>query len=239
MTAEARGPLHGTLAVVTGGGRGIGRAIARALAAEGADLAICGRTQAELDEAALAIHEAGRGAIDVLAVRCDVSSSDDVARFAAEVRARVRDPMVVVNNAGWVARGRVDEQPEDIWRQVLDINLVGAYLVARAFLPAMRAAQAGRIINIASISGHRGTSSLTAYCAAKHGLVGLTRALAEELRDDHVQVNAVCPGSVDTAMLVGSGFAPAMVADDVARVVRFLAVEAPAAMTGACLDVLG
>jgi NAD(P)-dependent dehydrogenase (short-subunit alcohol dehydrogenase family) len=237
--AEMSPPLAGTLAVVTGGGRGIGRAIACALADAGCDLAICARTQPELDEAALEIHDAGGGGIDVLAVRCDVSDSDDVARFAAEVRARVRDPLLVVNNAGWVARGRIDEQPEEVWRQVLDINLVGAYLVTRAFLPAMRRLQQGRIINIASISGRQGTPSLTAYCAAKHGLIGLTRALAEEVRGDGIQVNAVCPGSVDTAMLVGSGFAPQMAPDDVARVVRFLAVEAPPALTGACLDVFG
>ncbi len=233
------GPLSGTLAVVTGAGRGIGRAIACALAEAGADLALCARTQVELDEAALAVHEAGGGAVDVLAVRCDVADSDDVARFAAQVRARVRDPMVVVNNAGWVARGRIDEQPEEVWRQVVEINLVGAYLVTRAFLPAMRTAQQGRIINLASISGRLGTPSLSAYCAAKHGLVGLTRALAEELRGDNIQVNAVCPGSVDTQMLAGSGFVPQMSPEDVARVVRFLAVEAPAAMTGACLDVFG
>ncbi len=233
------GPLDGQVAVVTGGGRGIGRAVACALGAAGADLAICARTQAELDEAALAVHEAAGGTVDVLAVRCDVAVPDDVLRFAAEVKGRMSAPLVVVNNAGIVARGRLDEMEEEAWRDVVEVNLFGTYWVTRAFLPSMRGAGRGRIINVASISGRQGTALLTAYCAAKHAVVGLTRALAEEVRGDGVQVNAVCPGSVDTAMLAGSGFAPDMGPDDVAKVVRWLAVDAPPALTGSCIDVFG
>jgi NAD(P)-dependent dehydrogenase (short-subunit alcohol dehydrogenase family) len=120
-------------------------------------------------------------------------------------------------------------------------NLTGAYRVTRAFLPEMRARGRGRIVNLASISGREGTALLTAYCAAKHGLVGLTRALAEEVRGDGLQVNAVCPGSVDTAMLQQGvpGAQPDMTADDVAEVVLFLLTAAPVALTGACLDVFG
>ena len=106
----------------------------------------------------------------------------------------------------------------------------------------MRARKSGRIINMASISGRQGTAGLTAYCAAKHGVVGLTRALAEELRPDGIAVNAVCPGSVDTEMLrVGMpGATPVMSPeDDVARVVLFLAAYAPPALTGSCVDVFG
>jgi len=231
--------LEGQVAVVTGGGRGIGRAVACALGAAGADLAICARTQVELDEAAVAVHEAAGCSVDVLAVRCDVAAPDEVARFAAEVRGRVGAPNVLVNNAGIVARGRLDELDAEAWREVLEVNLFGAYWMTRAFLPTMRAARAGRIVNVASISGRRGTPNLTAYCAAKHAVVGLTRALAEEVRDENIQVNAVCPGSVDTAMLAGSGFAPDMSPDDVAQVVRWLAAEAPPALTGACIDVFG
>jgi 3-oxoacyl-[acyl-carrier protein] reductase len=232
-------PLEGQLAVVTGAGRGIGRAVALALGVEGADLALCARTQAELDEAAQAVHDAAAGAVDVLAVRCDVASADEVSRFAAQVGARLGQPRIIVNNAGIAARGRLDEQPPDEWQRIIDVNFGGTYHVTRAFLPGMRAARAGRVINVSSISGRQGTALLTAYCAAKHAVVGLTRALAEEVRGDGIQVNAVCPGSVDTAMLVGSGYPPAMTPDEVARVVRFLAVDAPAALTGACLDVFG
>ena len=131
------------------------------------------------------------------------------------------------------------EQEPAEWMRVIDVDLVGAFRVTRAFLPSMRAAHAGRVINVSSISGRLGTARMTAYCAAKHGLIGLTRALAEEVRDDNVQVNAICPGSVDTAMLVGSGFPPAMSADDVARLALFLATDAPPALTGAALDIFG
>jgi len=144
-----------------------------------------------------------------------------------------------VNNAGVAFRGRLDKQEMRDWYEVVDVNLFGTYLVTRAFLGPMRGARSGRIINVSSISGRLGTALHTAYCAAKHGVVGLTRALAEEVRGDGLQVNAICPGSVDTKMLEGSGFSPDMTPEDVARVARFLAEEAPDALTGACLDVFG
>lgn len=244
-------PLEGRVAVVTGGGRGIGRAVALALAEAGAKLAICARSADELGESARLIDAVGertRGGINValpstlaptLTEVCDVADAAQVERFAGSVLARLGTPYVVVNNAGIVHRGRLDEQPPEDWRAVVDVNLHGTYLVTRAFLPALRRARSGRIINIASISGRQGTPQLTAYCAAKHAVVGLTRALAEEVRDDGIQVNAICPGSVDTRMLEGSPFSPAMTPGDIARVALFLAGDAPAAMTGACLDVFG
>jgi len=136
---------------------------------------------------------------------------------------------------------RLDDMPLDTWDAVVDSNLKGTFLVTRAFLPAMRARRGGRIVNVASISGRQGTALLSAYCAAKHGVVGLTRSLAEELRDDGIAVNAVCPGSVDTPMLqIGMpGAKPAMSPDDVAGVVLYLAAEAPVALTGSCVDVFG
>ena len=233
----AAASLDGTVAVVTGGARGIGFAIARALAGAGARVALCARSVTELEEAARLLAESG--APPHLTLPCDVASAVEVERFAAEVRARLGAPRVLVNNAGVVARGRLDEQDPDEWRRVVDVNFHGTYLVTRAFLPAMRAARAGRIINVSSISGRLGTPRLTAYCSAKHAVVGLTRALAEEVRDDGVQVNAICPGSVDTRMLEGSGFDPDMTPDDIARVALFLATTAPDALTGSCLDVFG
>ncbi|HEY3353735.1 MAG TPA: SDR family oxidoreductase [Polyangia bacterium] len=236
--SAAGGPLAGAAAVVTGGGRGIGRAIALALAARGARVAVGARTAAEVAAVAAAIEADGGAA---LPLALDVADQGSVARFAGVVLERWGAPAVLVNNAGIVARGRLDALPVAAFAAVVAVNLTGSYLVTRAFLPAMRAAGRGRIVNVASIAGRRGTAELTAYCAAKHGVVGLTRALAEEVRGDGLQVNAVCPGSVDTAMLAQGmpGATPRMTPAEVARVVLFLAAEAPAALTGACVDVFG
>jgi len=216
--------MSGKIAVVTGSTRGIGYAVAAAFTRAGARVAGCARNPP-----------------DDATFRCDVARPDDVTRFADDVLRRLGPPDVLVNNAGIVARGRLDELPVATWDAVVDANLKGTYLVTRAFLPAMRAARRGRIINVASISGRQGTAQLTAYCAAKHGVIGLTRALAEELRGDAIQVNAVCPGSVDTDMLRAGlpGAEPDMSPQDVAGVVVYLATDAPAALTGSCIDVFG
>lgn len=215
--------LQDKVVVVTGASRGIGRAIATLFAYQGARVAGC------------ALH-AGPG-VEV----CDVGKASDVARFTVHVLAKFGVPDVLVNNAGIVARARIDDLPEADWDAVMNSNLKGSYLVTKAFVGAMRARGSGRIINIASISGRLGTAQLTAYCAAKHGVIGLTRALAEELRGDGLAVNAICPGSVDTEMLaVGMpGATPMMGPEDVARVALFLAADAPMAMTGSCVDVFG
>ncbi|HVZ89542.1 MAG TPA: SDR family NAD(P)-dependent oxidoreductase [Polyangia bacterium] len=224
MTEPApTGVLQGKVAVVTGASRGIGRAIATLLAGAGARVAGCARHALD----------------DVVA--CDVTRPEDVDRFAADVLHRFGAPDIVVNNAGVVARARLEETPLESWAAVVDSNLKGTFLVTRAFLAAMRAKGGGRIVNIASISGRQGTAGLTAYCAAKHGVVGLTRALAEEVRSEGIAVNAVCPGSVDTDMLrVGMpGARPDMSPEDVANVVIYLCAYAPPALTGSCVDVFG
>jgi 3-oxoacyl-[acyl-carrier protein] reductase len=220
---QGGGVLAGKIAVVTGASRGIGRAIAALLAGAGATVAGCARQAVD----------------EVMA--CDVGRLADVERFAGEVLRRFGPPDLLVNNAGLVARAPLEETSLQNWDAVLDSNLKGTFLMTRAFLPAMRVRRGGRIVNIASISGRQGTAGLTAYCAAKHGVVGLTRALAEELRPDGIAVNAVCPGSVDTDMLrVGMpGARPAMSPEDVANVVLYLAAYAPPALTGSCVDVFG
>jgi 3-oxoacyl-[acyl-carrier protein] reductase len=237
-------PLDGKVAVVTGASRGIGLAIAARFAAAGARVAICSRGSdaagdKRLAEAAERIERAAPAGTPVVWLRCDVARFADARHLHATVDKELGVPDLVVNNAGVVVRKRLDETSEDEWDAVLDANLKGTFNVTRVFLPQMRTRKSGRIINIASISGRQGTAQLTSYCAAKHGVVGLTRALAEETRDVGIQVNAICPGSVDTEMLAGSGFPPLMSPDDVAGVALWLASEAPAALTGSCIDVFG
>jgi NAD(P)-dependent dehydrogenase (short-subunit alcohol dehydrogenase family) len=139
-----------------------------------------------------------------------------------------------------VLRKSTESITDDEWRRVMAVNLDGTFYVTRAFIEDLERNQ-GRVINISSISGREGTSLLAAYCAAKHGVIGLTRALAEELRTAKVSVNAICPGSVDTAMLREGmpGARPDMTPDDIAKTVLFLAHAAPNALTGACIDVYG
>ncbi len=215
--------LAGKTAVVTGASRGIGLAIAALLEREGARVAGCARHATPGVEA------------------CDVGRADDVARFAAHVRDRLGVPDILVNNAGTVVRASLESLEEADWDGVMASNLKGTYLVTRAFIAGMRARKSGRVINVASISGRLGTAGLVAYCAAKHGVVGLTRALAEEVRADGLTVNAICPGSVDTDMLrVGMpGAEPNMTPEAIARVALFLAADAPVALTGSCVDVFG
>jgi NAD(P)-dependent dehydrogenase (short-subunit alcohol dehydrogenase family) len=232
--------LDGHIAVVTGASRGIGRAIAAALVREGAEVAGCARSGP---------FGAGAGFLgDVQQARrsflapCDVRQADAVAQFRDQVLAQLGAPHILVNNAGIVVREPLVSLSEADWNDVLGSNLTGTFLVTRAFLPGMLA-RGGKasIINMASIAGRQGTALLSAYCAAKHGVVGMTRSLAEELRPTGIRVNAICPGSVDTDMLkIGMpGGTARMTPDDVARVALFLATEAPAALHGACLDVFG
>jgi 3-oxoacyl-[acyl-carrier protein] reductase len=224
------------IAVVTGAGRGIGRAIALELADRGCDIAILGRAADGLATTKDDVVRRGRRAV---AIRCDVSSSSDVENASARVLADLGVPRVVVSNAGVVHRKTLLETTEEQWDEVLDVNLKGAFLVTRAFLRPMLGARRGRFVAIGSISGTMGTPRLTAYCASKWGTVGFVKALAEELRGTGLQSMCVMPGSVDTDMLQGSGFAPAMQPEDVAKIVAYAALDAPDAMNGSCIDAFG
>jgi len=230
-------PLTGAIAVVTGASRGIGRAIALRLAEAGADVALWARDDAALQRVA---DEVGALGVRAQATACDVADPAAVRAAAERVRQDLGPVTIVVNNAGAVLRKPTLEISDDEWRQVQAVNVDGTFYVTRAFLPDLIRAS-GRVINISSIAGREGTALLAAYCAAKHAVVGLTRALAEELRAAKVCVNAVCPGSVDTVMLREGmpGASPDMSPDDIARTVLFLACGAPQALTGACIDVYG
>jgi NAD(P)-dependent dehydrogenase (short-subunit alcohol dehydrogenase family) len=229
--------LAGSTAVVTGASRGIGRAIALRLAEAGAEVAMWARDQMALRMVASEI-QAARGKARAIVV--DVTDPDAVNQASDLVRATMPPIRTVVNNAGAVLRKSTESITDAEWRRVMAVNLDGTFYVTRAFISDLEH-NAGRVINIASIAGREGTSLLAAYCAAKHGVVGLTRALAEELRAAKVSVNAICPGSVDTAMLREGmpGARPDMTPDDIARTVLWVAHGAPAALTGACIDVYG
>jgi NAD(P)-dependent dehydrogenase (short-subunit alcohol dehydrogenase family) len=223
-------------AVVTGAGRGIGRAVALSLAARGHDVALLARTASEIEGTAAEVAALGRRGVPVV---CDVGRSRDVDEALAAVAGALGAPSVVVNNAGIVRRARVHETREEDWDAVLDANLKGTFLVTRAFLPPMLAARRGRIVNVGSISSTLGTATQSAYCAAKWGVVGFTKALAEELRGTGLSAVAVLPGSVDTAMLAGSGFAPRMSPEEVAGLVTYAALDAPPAMNGSAIEMFG
>lgn len=231
------GPLSNSTAIVTGASRGIGRMIAHRLAGAGAEVALWARDGTKLREVAGEIT-AARGKARAIVV--DVSDSEAVNRAADLVRATMPPVRTIVNNAGVVLRKSTEAVTDDEWRRVMAVNLDGTFFVTRAFINDLERNQ-GRVINISSISGQQGTSLLAAYCAAKHGVIGLTRALAEELRTAKVSVNAICPGSVDTQMLREGmpGAQPDMSPDDIAKTALFLAAVAPAALTGACIEVYG
>jgi 3-oxoacyl-[acyl-carrier protein] reductase len=223
-------------AVVSGAGRGIGRAVAVELASRGCDVALLARTMSELEQTADDVVARGRRA---LALVCDVADARQVERAAGEVVRELGPVDVLVNNAGIVRRARVHEMSEEDWDAVVDVNLKGTFLVTRAFLPSMLERKRGRVVTLGSISSTLGTAGQSAYCAAKWGVVGFTKSLAEELRGTGLSALSVMPGSVSTRMLEGSGFAARMTPEEVAQLVTYAALDAPAAMNGSAIEMFG
>ena len=191
-------PLEGRLAVVTGGARGIGAAIVDALAEAGAAVALLGRDPPALGRKVEELHE--RGFDRTWGMLCDVADEASVAHAFAAVREAMGAPQILVNNAGQSAGVAFTETTRETWDRMIAVNLTGTFLCTQQVLPAMLEAGAGRVVNIASTAGLKGYSHTAAYCAAKHGVVGLTRALAMETAKRGITVNAVCPGYTDTDM---------------------------------------
>lgn len=181
-------------ALVTGGGKGIGLAIARELLALGARVTITGRTAATLDAARVTLGVDAR----LHAVTGDVAEAGGVTATLDAARAAFGRIDLLINNAGEAASAAAAKTDDALWARMLAVNLTGTFRFCRAVLPEMTAAGWGRIVNVASTAGLRGYSYVAAYCAAKHGVIGLTRALALELATSGVTVNAVCPGYTET-----------------------------------------
>jgi NAD(P)-dependent dehydrogenase (short-subunit alcohol dehydrogenase family) len=190
-------PLADQHAIVTGGGRGIGAAIAAALAREGATVSVLGRDGSRL----AAQVEALGGSSRAQAVTVDVADEASVRAAFAAVQGRFGRVDILVNNAGQAESAPFARTDSALWQRMLAANLTGTYLCTRAALPEMVARGAGRIVNVASTAGLVGYAYVAAYCAAKHGVVGLTRALALECAKRGVTVNAVCPGYTETDLV--------------------------------------
>jgi 3-oxoacyl-[acyl-carrier protein] reductase len=243
--------FDGRVAIVTGAASGVGARAVELLVAEGASVAA-----ADLQAAAMRERFAAHGE-RVLCLEADVSRSEDCDRIAAEAAATFGGLDVLFANAGVTIRAPLDETTDELWRHLVDTNLASVFRCARAAVPALKARGGGAIVCNASINSLRGNQGLVAYAAAKTGVLGVTRALAVELAPAQIRVNAVCPGTVDTAMtdeyldtvadreaalrelIAKHPLGRLGTADEVARAALFLASDDAAFVTGVALPVDG
>jgi 2-hydroxycyclohexanecarboxyl-CoA dehydrogenase len=198
MTAPLNNALAGRHALVTGGGSGIGAAVARHLFAAGANVTVLGR-RPEVLAALVASHPE-----QLHAVIADVADAAQVTAAFASARQRFGSVHILINNAGQAASAPLLKTDEALWQQMLAVNLTGTFLCSQSALPDMLQAGRGRMVNIASTAELTGYAYVSAYCAAKHGVIGLTRAFALEVAKKGITVNAVCPGYADTDLLQDS-----------------------------------
>jgi 3-oxoacyl-[acyl-carrier protein] reductase len=241
-------PFEGRVAVVTGGAKGIGRAVSRALAAGGAKVVLSGRDEAALEEACAEVRSQGGEAV---AAKADVSVEADATALCDRALEAFGKAEILINNAGVTRDGLLLRMSDQDWDQVLDTNLKGAFHCIRAFARPMVRQRWGRIVNVSSVIGLIGNAGQANYAASKAGLLGLTKSVAKELASRHITVNAVAPGFIETAMTgaltdkvresllaqipLGRLGSP----EDVAHAVGFLCTEEAGYVTGQVLTVDG
>lgn len=221
-----KAPLSEAVALVTGGSRGIGRAIALRLATLGASVAICGRDTKALQNTAAKLQ---KSAAQVFSQVTDVMRSTEVSDLVAKTEAALGPISILVNNAGIGLFGPAHEKSEADWDHVLDTNLKSVFLVSRAVAPSMIRRGSGDIINISSLAGRNTFAGGGLYCASKWGILGLSGCMAEDLRDHGIRVSVICPGSVATEF---SGRGPkdaskVLTAEDVAHAVAMVVTQGP------------
>src|SRR5487761_312174 len=246
--------VSGKVAIITGGGTGIGRACALLFASEGAKVAVAARRRDKLDIVAQEIAAAGG---EALTLECDVTNRGSVERAVRAVAERFGKLNVVVNNAGAVHTGTVEETSDDDWERIISVNLTGTFLLSRAAMPTLRRMGGGSIINIGSYLGIVAIKQRAAYCAAKGGVTLLTKAMALDHAHEGIRVNCICPAIVETEMALGAiARAPDPTAyrrlresqipigrlgrpEDIAQLALYLASDESTWMTGAALPLDG
>lgn len=248
------------IAIVTGGARGIGKAITSRLSEEGASVVIADIEESAAKETVNTITRTGRS---VVFVKTDVTSKAAVHKMVAETIDRFGTVDILVNNAGTDIKGRITELSEETWDLLLNLNLKGTFLCTQAVIPAMQKKGYGRIVNISSMAGKTGEAFTSPYCASKFGVIGFTESVALEVGKDNITINAVCPGAVDTDLIKlsisqsaersGRSFDEELSEkflkliplgrlaqpEDVAQAVAFLASDEAAYITGTTLNVSG
>jgi NAD(P)-dependent dehydrogenase (short-subunit alcohol dehydrogenase family) len=233
--------LKDKVAIVTGAGTGIGRAIALAYTQEGASVVLAGRREETLARVADEVQTLGGSS---LVVRASVAEQDEVQRLVTEAQSHFGRINILVNNAGvFISKGLLDLSLGE-WDETINTNLKGIFLCCRAVLPGMIEQKQGNIINISSIHGKIGDANLAAHCASKFGVIGLTQALAKEVIEYNINVNVICPGQVSSSWVdehgpLASPLSTQLRPADVARVAVFLASSDSAIMTGSVIDVFG
>ena len=236
LRSPIAGKLSGKIAVVTGAGRGIGRTISAILAREGATVVLVSRSPQQLDEALREVRDICSDAISICA---DVTQADAVERMVDKVVAQFGKIDILINNAGANRSAILSESDPKEWRDIVDINLMSTFYCCRFVVPHMQKNGSGKIVNIGSVASVIGYPLFSAYSASKHAVLGLTKALAEEVKKNNIQVNVICPAFVDTRMTPQAFRSISMPTEQVANVVLFLSSTDSDGITGESINVFG